>query len=81
MFTVTSSWLDKFSTPRGGYTDLQIRSLGFPAGIYTPKWRKKAIGKVITNEQKKLFEDFSCSKLTKSAEKDTYNFRASIHRV
>ena len=70
MFTVTATWLDKFSTPKGGYTDLQIRSLGFPAGIYTPKWRKKSLGKQISFKQKELFEEFSCSKLTKSAEKE-----------
>ena len=23
MFTVTATWLDKFSTPKGGYTDRQ----------------------------------------------------------
>lgn len=70
MFQVTKEWLDRFSTPRGGYTDLQIRSLGFPAGMHTPKWRKKSVGKVITQKQKELFEEFSCSKLTKKAEKE-----------
>lgn len=69
MFQITDSWLMKNRTPRGGWTDLQLRAIGFTEGYKARKWKKRAIGQWITEEQKTLFESFSNSGLTKKTEK------------
>ena len=69
MFQITEEWLVKNRTPRGGWTDLQLRAIGFTEGYQAKKWKKRAIGTWITDEQKELFEAFAKSGLTKKAEK------------
>lgn len=69
MFQITEEWLVDNRTPRGGWTDLQLRAIGFTEGYQAKKWKKRAIGTWITEEQKELFESFAKSGLTKKAEK------------
>lgn len=69
MFQITDSWLVKNKTPRGGWTDLQMRAIGFTEGYQAKKWKKRAIGQWITEEQKELFESFANSGFTKKTEK------------
>lgn len=66
MFQVTKEWLDVFCTERGGYTMDMVRCLGYKNGFKTKNWKKKSIGIWITEENKKLFEEYSTRKVSKS---------------
>ncbi len=55
-FIVNKHWLDTNKTPKGGYTKVQIEALGFKFSN-CKGWLKKVLGKHITAEMKKRFED------------------------
>lgn len=61
MFTVTREWMDAYRSPRGGYTAIQLRQLDefFPL---KKGWKNRCIGKVITEQQKLIFETGAQSK-------------------
>jgi 5-methylcytosine-specific restriction endonuclease McrA len=63
MFTVTAEWLDKYKTPRGGYCYLQTTALGVKWPLVSG-WKKSAVGKQITDEQRQIFEAGSLGKST-----------------
>lgn len=43
-----------------------VRCLGYKNGFKTKNWKKKSIGIWITEENKKLFEEYSTRKVSKS---------------
>lgn len=55
MFTVTAEWLSQYKTPRGGYIYQQIRAIGVDWPLVSG-WKKRAVGTVITDDQRKVFE-------------------------
>ena len=55
MFEVTEKWIESCKTSNGGFTRIQVESLGF--GWPPVKgWKKKAVGKMISLDDKKIFE-------------------------
>lgn len=54
-FTITKEWLLKHKTKRGGYTKVQIKSLGLKYPL-TKGWQGSLIGRQITREQASNFE-------------------------
>ena len=56
-FYVTVDWINRNSTPAGGYKHAQLRAIGVPIPPMSG-WPIKAAGKLITEEQKLKFESF-----------------------
>lgn len=55
MFTVTAEWLNQYKTPRGGYLYQQVRAIGVDWPLVSG-WKTRAVGTVITDDQRKVFE-------------------------
>lgn len=61
MFTVTSEWLEKYKTPNGGFLYQQVTAIGVNWPLVSG-WKTRVIGKVISEEQRQVFEAGSVSK-------------------
>jgi hypothetical protein len=55
MFTITREWIDEHRTARGGWSADQCVALGIAWPLQSG-WKRRLIGKVITDEAKARFE-------------------------
>lgn len=55
MFTVTREWIDKYTTPRGGYVYAQVKALGAGWPLVSG-WKNRAVGTQISDDQRRVFE-------------------------
>jgi hypothetical protein len=55
MFTITREWIDEHRTARGGWSADQCVALGIAWPLQSG-WKKRLIGRQITDEQKARFE-------------------------
>lgn len=56
MMKMTHEWLHQWKTGKGGWTRVQLAAIGVP---WPPKkgWLSAAIGREITDEQRRRFEE------------------------
>jgi hypothetical protein len=55
MFTITDAWIDRHRSDRGGWTRTQIEVLG-ESWPLKAGWRRRAVGRQITDEARAQFE-------------------------
>ena len=59
-FIVTLTWIEANKTDRGAWRQRQLEQIG--VSWPPPKgWKMNAVGKVITEEQRRVFEAFAAS--------------------